>query len=463
MITKTRLKQLSWAALIAVLVVAWVVSAQNAGDALERSFLNPPDGAKPRVWWHWMSGNITKEGIKLDLEWMNRVGIGGFQNFDGNLSTPQIVEKRLVYMTPEWKDAFQYATATADKLGLEMAIAASPGWTESGGPWVTPAQAMKKYVWSETRVEGGRPFTGTLRKPPTTTGTYQNIPRGRTGTESEPSKVEFYADSAVVAYRALDSDRPVSELQPKVTSSSGSFNLAALTDGDLVSFTQLPPAPVGEKAWIQFEFERPQTIRGITFVPGNAAGRDFGGGRGGGAGGNMELVASDDGQKFRTLLALPGGGNAGLPGGHRQVLPFHRAHSAAASRSGRTRPRRLRWPPRRIRRARWARRRWPGPVGARGDHRRGTGSIHLSAGKPLSGEGRLLGRLGPLQERHARCAGLLSRPQGGCDRFDFAHAFRRLSRLDAAHRPLGRASFWLHPDGHAKQPRLSRGYRPRSG
>ena len=34
-----------------------------------------------------MNGNITKEGIKLDLEWMHRIGLGGFQNFDASLST----------------------------------------------------------------------------------------------------------------------------------------------------------------------------------------------------------------------------------------------------------------------------------------------------------------------------------------------------------------------------------------
>jgi len=39
---------------------------------------------------------------------MKRTGIGGFQNFDAGLATPQIVEKRLVYMTPEWKDAFLF-------------------------------------------------------------------------------------------------------------------------------------------------------------------------------------------------------------------------------------------------------------------------------------------------------------------------------------------------------------------
>ena len=107
----------------------WALTAQSGGNALRRGFENPPDSAKPRVWWHWMNGNITKEGIQADLEWMKRVGIGGFQNFDAALSTPQIVDHRLVYMTPEWKDAFRYAATLADQLGLEMAIAGSPGWT----------------------------------------------------------------------------------------------------------------------------------------------------------------------------------------------------------------------------------------------------------------------------------------------------------------------------------------------
>jgi hypothetical protein len=40
----------------------------RAPPSERRSFQDPPDSAKPRVWWHWMNGNITKEGIKLDLE-----------------------------------------------------------------------------------------------------------------------------------------------------------------------------------------------------------------------------------------------------------------------------------------------------------------------------------------------------------------------------------------------------------
>ncbi len=304
-----RVKFFGWAAVTAALVGAWAIPAQNAGDPLERGFRNPPDSAKPRVWWHWMNGNISKEGIKLDLEWMKRVGIGGFQNFDAALSTPQIVEKRLVYMTPEWKEAFRYTATLADQLGLEMAIAGSPGWSESGGPWLPPSQGMKTYVWTETLVEGGRPFSGTLPKPPSTTGPFQNIalPRGNAQNGTAPPPVgEFYADAAVVAYRVPESDVPMAQLQPKVTSSAGAFSLAALTDGDLTNTSLLPAAPVGEKSWIQFEFPKPQAIRGLTLVLGGGGGR----GRGNAGNSGQVLQASDDGRQFRDVVEIPVGGAA---------------------------------------------------------------------------------------------------------------------------------------------------------
>ena len=284
----------------AVLLGTWIVSAQTSDDALARGFVDPPDSAKPRVWWHWMSGNVTKEGIKADLEWMKRTGIAGFQNFDAGLDTPQIVEKRLVYMTPEWKDAFKYAATLADQLNLEMTIAGSPGWSESGGPWVTPAQAMKKYVWSEMRLEGGRRFSGALPKPPSVTGPYQNMggEREGSGEGGATAPPEFYADSAVVAYRAPESDRTLAELQAKVTSSGGAFDLSALTDGDLSNSALLPAAPEGGKAWIQFEFPKPQTIHALTVVT-------EGGDRRGAGAGNRELESSDDGREFRTVTAIP--------------------------------------------------------------------------------------------------------------------------------------------------------------
>ncbi len=294
-------------ALPAVIAIGAIMGlAQNAGDPILRGFQDPPDSAKPRVWWHWMNGNVSKEGIKADLEWMKRAGIGGFQNFDGgNMgSAAALVPKRVEFLSPEWKDAFKYAATLADQLGLEMARASSPGWSETGGPWVKPEQAMKKFVWTETRVEGGKPFTGKLAQPSSVTGAFQNVPGSGNaqGAEQISPYGPWYADAAVVAFRVPDTDRPMGELQPKISSSGGAFTLAALTDGDYAKPTLLPAAPVGEKAWLQFEFAAPQTVYGMSLNTGAAGRGGFGGGPS-----NQNLEVSDNGRDFRMAAPLPGG------------------------------------------------------------------------------------------------------------------------------------------------------------
>ena len=284
--------------LFVVLLTASAVAQSTApkdSDSLYDGFVHPPQSARPLVWWHWMNGNISKEGIRLDLEWMHRVGIGGFQNFDAALATPQVVDKRLAYMTPEWKDAFRYATSLADQFGMEEAIAGSPGWSETGGPWVPPAEAMKKYVWSETVVEGGKPFTGTLAHPPAVTGPFQNMPLAN----ASAATPHFYADSAVVAYRTPAAEVPLG--QPVVTSSSGAIDGTLLTDNDLTTSVRITPAaePDGE-AWIQFAFDQPQRV--------GAASVSVRVGRGVNLAGTLE--AGDDGSSFQTVVPIPMGGVA---------------------------------------------------------------------------------------------------------------------------------------------------------
>lgn len=282
--------------LCSLIIVCCASYAQNSRDTLLTNFVTPPPSAKPRVWWHWMNGNISKDGIAKDLAWMKRAGIGGFQNFDAGLNTPQIVEKRLIYMTPEWKDAFRFTAKLADSLKLEMAIASSPGWSESGGPWVAAKDGMKKIVWSETRVKGGEPFNGILHKPPTTSGIFQNLRNLETP--------EFYGDIKVIAYKSPDSDVSLTELNPKITSSGANFNLTQLTDGDLATTKLLPADTVHGFAWIQYEFEKPQTVKSLTIVGGGDKGpwhvygelKDTRG-----------LEVSDDGKHFRRITFIPAG------------------------------------------------------------------------------------------------------------------------------------------------------------
>lgn len=290
---------------VASLLSAQAPAAPSLNDPLLQGFENPPNGARPRVWWHWMNGNISQAGIKLDLDWMHRVGLGGVTIFEGAIRTPQVVPQRLIYMTPKWKQAFTYAVTHAHDLGMEVAIASSPGWSETGGPWVPPAQGMKKMVWSATRIEGGKPFTGVLPQPPQVDGTFQNVaiaPRRALDGKLE-TLPEFYQDSAVVAYRIPNGDEPQSELNPQITSSGGSANVAALSDGDVNTVAlDLPAEAPGGQSWVQFDYGHPQTIQAITLATlGDASGmfpHGF-------AGILPSVEASDDGQNFRKVADIP--------------------------------------------------------------------------------------------------------------------------------------------------------------
>ena len=253
--------------IISALLVAFCTSG-FAQDLLS-GFQTPPQEARPRVWWHWMNGNITKDGIRKDLEWMHRVGIGGFHNFDAGLATPQVVERRLAYMTPEWKDAFRYAIQLADSLGMEAAVASAPGWSSTGGPWVKPEQAMKKLTWRTMIVtsRGKGTQTMTLPKPYTTTGYFQNVPSVTNSSTFSEAGVEdeYYQDLYVIAVRKTD--RTIIEMGAKVASSGGSFTVGQLSDGDLANASALPVSADGA-AWIQYEFPQPETIRALSVVDG---------------------------------------------------------------------------------------------------------------------------------------------------------------------------------------------------
>jgi hypothetical protein len=299
-------------------------SAQSSGSSLEPGFEQPPESAKPRVWWHWLNGNVTKEGITADLEWMKRVGIGGMQMFDGNLGTPVFVDKRLVWMTPEWKDAFQHAGSEATRLGLEMSMAASGGWSETAGPWVKPEEAMKKVVWSETAVEGPKKFSGKLPAPPSNNGRFQNIPvppdfdfpeqpmpgaKPQAKEPPAPPDPTFYADTSVIAFRLPDAETRMSDLHPKVTSSAAQIDVPVLMDGDVGKSVKLPYAEDGKPSWVEFEFAQPFRAQAFTIAAGT--GSTFGGP----AIPEGKVQVSKDGSTWETIVDLPGPGHsaAGFP------------------------------------------------------------------------------------------------------------------------------------------------------
>lgn len=254
----------------------------RAADPLLAGFQSPPHAARPQVWWHWMNGNVDAKEAVADLEWAAAQGIGGVHIFQGGLGSPQVVAHRLEYMSPAWKDALRSSVVAAHRLGLDVSIPTSPGWSATGGPWVTPEAAMKKLVWSETRIVGGtsRPK---LALPPVVAGPYQDV------AADDPAPA-FYRDVAVVAFPAQR--RPL-----HLTLTDPSLNEAMLTDGRFGPIVRLPSGSDGV-ATITYRSDRSTRV-GAVHV-GLPAPHGFGAP----PPPTATLEASNDGQTWREVADL---------------------------------------------------------------------------------------------------------------------------------------------------------------
>jgi hypothetical protein len=245
-------------ALLCASVLALGAGAAAGEDVLEAGFVNPPNAAKPRVWWHWMSGNISAEGARMDLDWMSRIGVGGVHAFSGGkLPEPIVVPKPVPFMSPEWRTVFQQSVDQARAADMELGIAGSPGWSETGGPWVAPADAMKKYVWSETVVEGGRPLAAPLPLPPRASGGFQGARAGK-------SSVQAYGDAAVFAFPTPALESPPAPRQ--WTRNGGPAVLAETIAGAPVegASVRLAPDDAGQAAWLEAQFAAPATVGAVS-------------------------------------------------------------------------------------------------------------------------------------------------------------------------------------------------------
>ncbi len=165
---RTFLKIVSSAGIISLISPAFAAeicknkASVSSSTFLESAFRNPPFSSGVYTWWHWMNGNITKEGITRDLEAMKANGIAGYQLFEAGSGIPiGPVES----ISNEWIELVLHTLKESERLGLEFAMHNCPGWSSSGGPWITPDKAMQKVTWSETRLTGGKQIRMQLPTP----------------------------------------------------------------------------------------------------------------------------------------------------------------------------------------------------------------------------------------------------------------------------------------------------------
>lgn len=182
-----------------------------SGDAemLRDAFKDPPDSVRPGVYWYFMDGNMSKEGMKKDLLAMKRAGIGQVLFLEVNVGVPR---GDVAFLSKEWYAFFKYGVQEAKKLGIDMTLGIGPGWTGSGGPWVMPEESMQHLVASDTVISGPARISMSLplpapKKPYFGEGTFTP--------ELKKAWQDYYRDVAVLAFPAPESEKEIKDINEK--------------------------------------------------------------------------------------------------------------------------------------------------------------------------------------------------------------------------------------------------------
>lgn len=223
--------------------------------SIEQGFRSIPDSVQTGVYWYWISDNISKEGVERDLEAMKVAGIN--RAFIGNIGIDGIPYGDHKLLSSEWWEVLHAALKKATELNIEIGIFNSPGWSQSGGPWVKSSQAMRYLASSDTIVAGPGCMQLTL-----------------------PSVGKDEQDVCVIAYPALD--KPVAEKSWAINKKSGQSSSSVLVfDKEATVRTLIyrvnTPFKTTAKLWVkkggkeellrQFVIDRSNPALNVGFVP----------------------------------------------------------------------------------------------------------------------------------------------------------------------------------------------------
>jgi len=233
-------KQLFLCVLCSWLFTPFCAGQQNGVsnfDKIEMDFQKPTASMQTSVYWYWLSDNISKEGVVKDLQSMKRVGIN--RAFIGNIGLNDLPYGKVKMLSEAWWDILHAALKTATELNIEIGIFNSPGWSQSGGPWVKAEAAMRYLSTSEMRVTGPMKFRQKLVKPN-----------------------EVFQDVKVIAYPAPKDDQLVLNTKKgKITSSPMVDDLDKIVDGDNKTGINFP---AGNEFVIDLEAKAPFAVRSLS-------------------------------------------------------------------------------------------------------------------------------------------------------------------------------------------------------
>ena len=216
-------------------------------DPVEKAFYQPNAAAKPWVFWYWLHGAVSKEGITADLEAMKEVGIGGAYLMpikDTNSKIP--FQPQVRQLTPAFWEMVKFTLQEAKRLNLEIGIHYSDGFALGGGPWIKPEMSMQKLSWSKVMVTSNDRSPLVLPMP--------------------AFKENYYKDIAVYAYPANYSNEIIARgFRPEVSTSNGT-DASFLYQRDAKQTFR-----ADSNCWIQYSYPAAVTIRQVEIKKQNNA------------------------------------------------------------------------------------------------------------------------------------------------------------------------------------------------
>lgn len=204
---------------------------------IESGFKTIPDSVLTSVYWYWISDNISKEGVVKDLQAMKRVGIN--RAFIGNIGQGErsVPYGKVKLFSDEWWDILHTALKTATELNIEIGIFNSPGWSQSGGPWVKNEQSMRYLNSSEVEVNGPMQFNAKIPAP----------------------NIDFQPVN-VIAYKVPAETVTYQSLNPKITAEPKTNNINFIADGDVKTEIDLKK---NSSLTLDFETSATATVRSL--------------------------------------------------------------------------------------------------------------------------------------------------------------------------------------------------------
>ena len=227
--------------LAAIAAPAFADEADGPATA-QTAFDQPGLRAAPGTYWYWLHDDISAEGITRDLEAMKAAGI--VEALIGNIDQNRTGRGTVKALSPQWWDMVRFAMEEGARIGVDVGLFNSPGWSQSGGPWITPGDSMRYITSATAAVDGGGQVSLKL-----------------------PAPTADFQDIALLAYPlpALDSDA-LTLAPDQITASTGQ-DLSALFDGDLGNSASLPAA---DDASVTIDLAVPaqRLVRALEVYPG---------------------------------------------------------------------------------------------------------------------------------------------------------------------------------------------------